>query len=383
MLQLYRQYSNQVLLCLDNPYDTSDVSPLARAQIARETAEAELRALSSQIDKANPPLPPTPNAKDVPEISLETAVNAAKRSRIDLQQALTCAEPSSTLAPSGTRCDANTLEALVDAAEKHRSTLSERLAAAQKRKIETAPNAVDASSDAAGVPPNAPTEGTASSPVDRNAAATHWQRNREAQHSFAVQGALHYARAASMPSTATPSPAKGRNPDGKAGAATPSGSGSAGTSVTSALQVSRVSGIIDSTQCRYDPLVIEPVDEEQLQCQSAFFGHVEWRSLTEVIQYLGAVVKDPRRASLARGGNALALVDFSSLGQRALAQEQGVWMEVRHHGKVFGILNPPASAGCPACDHPLEALSLVNELMGTARVSADIEVGQPLRILPR
>jgi hypothetical protein len=97
---------------------------------------------------------------------------------------------------------------------------------------------------------------------------------------------------------------------GASGAGGGGGGNSGGTSgampqVTLALQPNRISAILHSATCKTDQIVLPTETEEHFHRESRQFTHIEWRSIAEVIQYLGAAarVQNPDSKTFLRFGS--------------------------------------------------------------------------------
>ena len=62
--------------------------------------------------------------------------------------------------------------------------------------------------------------------------------------------------------------------------------------VTLSLQPGRISAMIDRNVCETDQIVLSPETEVAYRDTTREFTHIEWRSIAEVIQYLGALVRN-------------------------------------------------------------------------------------------
>jgi hypothetical protein len=163
----------------------------------------------------------------------------------------------------------------------------------------------------------------------------------------------------------------------------PAAGGGAGAmpTVTLALQPSRISAILHEESCQSDEIVLKTGTEEKFGDVSRRFTHIEWRSIAEVIQYLGAVAryqdfsKDPAKFVGWGTGETLthAVFTYSSAG--------GGTIDVSYHGKSYST---PSSSGLPkeVTDHSLQALALLNELISIAKISGTLPVSQPVQVLP-
>lgn len=83
---------------------------------------------------------------------------------------------------------------------------------------------------------------------------------------------------------------------GQSGGATGQNAGSSGTSsalsqLSDAVSINRVSSIMGKQYCAATQLVLEPQSEEQIATASASFSQVDWRSPSELMEYLGALVR--------------------------------------------------------------------------------------------
>lgn len=92
------------------------------------------------------------------------------------------------------------------------------------------------------------------------------------------------------------------NNNQKAGSNTSSSSspssGGAQPAITPILQANRVGAILSHEDCAFDQLVQKETTEELFQKETRYFTHVEWRSIAEIIQYLGAIVRNAPRQEL-------------------------------------------------------------------------------------
>jgi hypothetical protein len=95
------------------------------------------------------------------------------------------------------------------------------------------------------------------------------------------------------PSTPSPSPGGGGGGGGKgAGSAGAPSGGSSTQGTVPALQAPRMSAIVSSPSCQRDQVVLPTTFSDPfLSHESTKFVHVYWRSLSEVFQYLGAVLR--------------------------------------------------------------------------------------------
>jgi hypothetical protein len=175
------------------------------------------------------------------------------------------------------------------------------------------------------------------------------------------------------------SPATGGAPGG-GGGASPGTAGAMGQ-VTLALQPNRISSIVPSTMCKGDQLVLHQESEEDFDEESQKFTHIEWRSIAEIIQYLGAVTryqdrhrKDGQVIGWSDGGKAHRLFSYAkgSDGRISVDTRDGPYTV------PMDYQNPQDGA----VDHSLQTLALLNELISIAKISGSLPVPQPVQVLP-
>jgi hypothetical protein len=188
------------------------------------------------------------------------------------------------------------------------------------------------------------------------------------------------------PSSApSPAPQSGGAPSAKvAGSAAPAASTGAGgaSSLTSAsLQANRISGILDYRACDFDQLVQHASTEKQVQDEDEHtFSHVEWRSIAEVIEYLGAIVRNPESVSWTpKDGPGEKNTVFRLL--RAEPAGQGL-ITVYYRGHPYTVAGESNEPGDLPNDHSLQALKMLTELIGLIRLSSDIPIPQQFQVLP-
>jgi hypothetical protein len=97
------------------------------------------------------------------------------------------------------------------------------------------------------------------------------------------------ALSTTLQSTGAASPPAGGTKGG-----TPSTGGAAAAStqaLTPALQAGRVSAVVQADGCKYDQIVLQRFEEKDFQSASQFFIRIQWRSVSEVFDYLGAILR--------------------------------------------------------------------------------------------
>lgn len=152
--------------------------------------------------------------------------------------------------------------------------------------------------------------------------------------------------------------------------------------VTASLQPSRVSVILDSDDCRPDEVVLGSQTEEELGAASGEFAQIEWRSISEAIQYLGAVVRNQGTGHVPEWPDGVAHVP-QTLIQVLPGSAGPITVDyLGHEYSVPGEQHDPA--GHPhdrPTDHGLRALAMLNELIGTAKVASNVALPQPVQFV--
>jgi hypothetical protein len=193
--------------------------------------------------------------------------------------------------------------------------------------------------------------------------------------SAAKGGAGSQAPAASPPST------PGSGTPGAAGAN--SGRPATPASLSSNLKLDRIAAILPLGACGQDELVLPPYTEEQNAKNSGTYSHVEWRSIAEVIQYLGAVLRargEPGATTWTETG-----ADGTSVTHTLFAlasNAKGGFAAIEYRGATYTLSTDSDHQSTATRDHSMQALSLLNELVSTAKVSSDIPNSQEIQIVP-
>jgi hypothetical protein len=168
------------------------------------------------------------------------------------------------------------------------------------------------------------------------------------------------------------------------------GTDSTGTAaeVGTSLQQNRVGAFLRADDCYADQTIREPAMEGEFQKYTETLGHIEWRSISEVFQYLGAVLRQERGVSwgvpLERdvvGSEAQLIPDtMFVLRQQDIKQAK---LKVAYGGENLAIGSGPVRiADQEFSDRSLLVLSLLSELVNSAKLSSDIPVTQQLQVLP-
>jgi hypothetical protein len=154
------------------------------------------------------------------------------------------------------------------------------------------------------------------------------------------------------------------------------------SSLASNLKVDRVAAVLPSGACGQHELVLPAYTEEDNAKDSGTYSHVEWRSIAEMIDYLGALLR-ARNSAAAQwtdtdGSGAIVshtLFQLSSDSQLGFTQ-------VTYRGMRFAIHTENEREPAAPRNHSLQALSLLNELISAAKVSSDIPNTQEIQFVP-
>jgi hypothetical protein len=153
-------------------------------------------------------------------------------------------------------------------------------------------------------------------------------------------------------------------------------------SLAANLKVDRVAAVLPKGACGQHELVLPAYTEEDNAQDSGTYSHVEWRSIAEVIGYLGALLRarntaaaqwtdtDPNGATVSH-----TLFQLSSDSQPGFTQ-------VAYRGTRFAIHTDEERDPAAPRNHSLQALSLLNELISAAKVSSDIPNSQEIQFVP-
>jgi len=159
------------------------------------------------------------------------------------------------------------------------------------------------------------------------------------------------------------------------------GAGGAGAmgQVTLALQPNRISAMLHSEACNTDQIVLPAATEEDFHTESRKFTHVEWRSIAEVIQYIGALARHQKaeHSAVVWGSGNERLFEFRPGSDGRIA--------VSYRGDTYSV-GPTAKSldarESDAADHSLESLALLNELISLAKISGNLAAPQTVQVVP-
>jgi hypothetical protein len=153
-------------------------------------------------------------------------------------------------------------------------------------------------------------------------------------------------------------------------------------SLAANLKVDRVAAVLPISACGQSELVLSPFTEEENAKDSGTYSHVEWRSIAEVIDYLGALLR-------ARNSQAAEWTDTDASGVtvahtlfRLSTDSRPGFTRVSYRGANYAIQTDDEREPATPQDHSLQALSLLNELVSAAKISSDIPNTQQIQFVP-
>jgi len=155
-----------------------------------------------------------------------------------------------------------------------------------------------------------------------------------------------------------------------------------GGSLATKLKVDRVAAVLPISACGQNELVLSAYTEEENARDSGTYSHVEWRSIAEVIDYLGALLRT-RNAAAAQwtDTDASGATVAHMLFQLSTDSRPG-FTQVSYRGSSYAIQTDNERDPAAPQDHSLKALSLLNELVSAAKVSSDIPNTQEIQFVP-
>ena len=127
-----------------------------------------------------------------------------------------------------------------------------------------------------------------------------------------------------------------------------------------------------------DQIVLHQETEEDYDDESHKFTHIEWRSIAEVIQYLGAVARFEHQ----HDGNVSWPIGAPTDRLFTYARGKGGRITVGYRGKSYSVPSDYENPHLTITDHSLETLALLNELISIAKISGSLPVSQPVQVLP-
>jgi len=155
-----------------------------------------------------------------------------------------------------------------------------------------------------------------------------------------------------------------------------------GGSLAANLKVDRVAAVLPISACEQNELVLSAYTEEHNAKDSGTYSHVEWRSIAEVIDYLGALLRT-------RNTEAGQWTDTDASGETVAhtlfqlsSDSRSGFTQVSYRGSSYAIQADNERGPAAPHNHSLQALSLLNELVSAAKVSSDIPNTQEIQFVP-
>jgi hypothetical protein len=180
---------------------------------------------------------------------------------------------------------------------------------------------------------------------------------------------------------------------GGGGAASASASSSQG--MTAALQAGRVSALVSSEGCHADQVVLKKFTEKEFADASKRFVHIQWRSVSEIFDYLGAILRyndrqsSPTQAApfhftLVPDPTVMSTPDSGQSYSEAILF--AVYKNVSgnlyvNHGNEFFVVRDTDPAA-PGIDYTMPILAMLSTLVNYASQPSTISTSTPLRLLP-
>jgi hypothetical protein len=153
-------------------------------------------------------------------------------------------------------------------------------------------------------------------------------------------------------------------------------------SLGASLKVDRVAAVLPTGACGQHELVLPPYTEEDNAKDSGTYSHVEWRSIAEVIDYLGALLHARNTAAAQWTDTDASGISVSHTLFQLSSNSQPGFTQVAYRGMRFTIHTDDERDPAAPRDHSLQALSLLNELISAAKVSSDIPNSQEIQFVP-
>jgi hypothetical protein len=153
-------------------------------------------------------------------------------------------------------------------------------------------------------------------------------------------------------------------------------------SLASNLKVDRVAAVLPKGACGQHELVLPPYTEEENAQDSGTYSHVEWRSIAEVIDYLGALLRARNTAAAQWTDTDPSGTTVSHTLFQLSSDSRPGFTQVAYRGTRFAIHTDEERDPAAARNHSLQALSLLNELISAAKVSSDIPNSQEIQFVP-
>jgi len=142
---------------------------------------------------------------------------------------------------------------------------------------------------------------------------------------------------------------------GPAAAASPS------AQITQALTMNRISAVVSKDQCRKDEIVVPIQSEQDFSEKTAKFVHIEWRSPSDIIGYLGGLL---------RSGKAID-AETTFAASKDTPGDGSPYLGVNYAGDNYYFSGDS-----------LKALQIVDELVNASKLSSGTTIPQPVLFVP-
>ena len=143
-----------------------------------------------------------------------------------------------------------------------------------------------------------------------------------------------------------------------------------------------MAAVLPICACGQNELVLPAYTEEENAKDSGTYSHVEWRSIAEVIDYLGALLRTRNTAAGQwTDTDASGAAVSHTLFQLSNDSQPG-FTQVTYRGTSYAIHTDDERDPAAPQNHSLQALSLLNELVSAAKVSSDIPNTQEIQFVP-
>jgi len=168
--------------------------------------------------------------------------------------------------------------------------------------------------------------------------------------------------------------------------ATPSTAG-----MTATLQAGRVSAIVREDSCHADQIVLPPISERQFADASSAFVHVQWRSLSEVFDYLGAILRYNERHKASEIFKLKIAPDSSIAAEPGFGPPLSVTLFEASKGgpghlsvwhRDINYVVPDVEDSNAKADYTRAVLSMLSLLINYSSQPAPASSSAPLRLLP-
>jgi len=176
------------------------------------------------------------------------------------------------------------------------------------------------------------------------------------------------------------------------GGGSSSSGGSSTQATTPALQASRISAIVYGDACQADEVVMREFDERRFATDSKEHVRIYWRSVSDIFQYLGAVLRYNVRTSDNRPIAIAVSPDRSvaAMVGEAAAPPASILFDIPRGGSGRLTLNfdgseysvPDINPASPRADYTRPVLTVLSMLINFASQQSTVQTSTPLRLLP-